>query len=169
MQTQLRKCKMVCTGQGGAAADPGGGGGGVGSGQWSNIETQVEIRNMIMQVRVQAEAAQRQIREAVAAVKARQLPAAAALSSIRQAEQAWGASSSAEAEAEDAGGQNPGFRPVVGQQVAVRSMGDSAGTVMQTGKQVVDFLFFRKSVVFRATAALLCTAAGGWACVEAIV
>jgi hypothetical protein len=87
---------------------------------------------------LQAAAAQQRIRELVAGVKADRLPAAKALAQVRQLEQDWTASSAAARAADaDVGGEAaPAFEPVVGQRVAVRSMGGSLGTVTAAGSRV---------------------------------
>lgn len=91
---------------------------------------------------LQAASAQQRIRELVTEVKAQRLPAAEALRRVRQIENEWGAGN-AVSRVDGAGSgeeSEPAFKPVVGQRVAVRSMGGSAGTVMSTGNKVGTIL-----------------------------
>lgn len=70
----------------------------------------------------------------MAQVKAERLPAPEALRQIRQIEKEWAVAGAAQAAEHDK--DAPAFKPIVGQRVAVRSMGGSAATVMSTGSKV---------------------------------
>lgn len=104
--------------------------------------------------RTQATAAQKRIRELVASVKAERLLAAKALTEVQRLERQWTASSSAahRVEADVSDGAAPTFTPVIGQKVAVRSIGGSVGTITAVGSKVpVLCVFCCKSTVASAS------------------